>query len=146
MTSRTANRILETIRARRPVVEAQQPRPSVRPWLPLVSVEGAFANVYIVLTGGAFLTGLALYLGANDFEIGLIGAIPFLAQMAQLLAAYLIDRRHNRKKLTVWSSVVARQIWWLVLPLLFVSGSWRLEAFLILFVISSVAIMTATPR
>jgi MFS family permease len=120
-------------------------RPTARPWLPLVSVEGAFANVFIVLTGGAFLTGLALHLGANDFEIGLLGAIPFLAQLAQLLSAYLIDHGQNRKKLTVWSSVLARQIWWLIVPILLLKGEWRLEAFLTILVISSASIMVATP-
>ncbi|HWR82716.1 MAG TPA: MFS transporter [Candidatus Deferrimicrobium sp.] len=118
---------------------------SVRKWLTYVTVEGACATVFIVLTGGAFLTGLALHLGASDFEIGLLAAIPFLAQVMQLLSAYLVDRTGHRKAITLWSSVVARQLWWLVLPLLFLAGGWRLAAFLTLVALSQAAIMVATP-
>ena len=111
-----------------------------------VTLEGAFANVFIVLTGGAFLTGLALYLGANDLEIGLLGAIPFLAQTAQLLSAYLVDRTGRRKSTTIWFMVVGRQVWWIVIPLLLLlTGSWQLPAFLAIFVFSSLALMIATP-
>ncbi|MGD8922918.1 MAG: MFS transporter, partial [Candidatus Zixiibacteriota bacterium] len=76
-------------------------RRSIRKWLPYITWEGAFANVFIVGTGGAFLTGMALLLGASDFEIGLLGAIPFLAQLAQICSAYLTDRNGGRKSLTL---------------------------------------------
>jgi MFS family permease len=113
--------------------------------LPCIYWEGALANVFIVLTGGVFITGLALLLGASDFEIGVLGAIPFLAQVTQLPAAYFIDRWGNRKRITVWASVAARQIWWLAIPLLLWGWSGRLTLFLTLLAISSVAIMIATP-
>lgn len=113
--------------------------------LPYVCWEGALANVFIVLTGGAFLTGVALYLGAGDLEIGLLGAIPFFAQTVQLLAAYAIDRWGKRKQITLLASLLARQLWWLLIPLLFISQSWRLTAFLVLVILSSIAIMIATP-
>jgi MFS family permease len=118
---------------------------SVRRWLPIISVEGALANVFIVLTGGAFLTGLALHLGASDMEIGLLGAMPFLAQSAQLISAYLVDRLGERKSLTVIASVIARQVFWLMIPILFLSGSWRLFALLSVVTISGIATMVATP-
>ena len=82
--------------------------------------------------------------GANDFEIGLLAAIPFLAQFAQLPAALLIDRTGARKKITIALSAFARQSWWLLLPLLFWDVSWRLEFLMVLFIVSGVAIMGAT--
>ena len=51
--------------------------------------EGAYANVFVVLTGGAFLAGMALFLGANDLQIGLLAAAPFLMQFAQVLSPFL---------------------------------------------------------
>jgi MFS family permease len=108
-----------------------------------ITLEGAFAMVFIVLTGGAFLIGFALLLGANDFEIGLLAAIPFLAQAAQLVAAYLVDLTGKRKLITIQSIFVARQIWWLLIPLPFLSGAWRLYFLLIVFGISSSAAMMA---
>ncbi|HKK21609.1 MAG TPA: MFS transporter [candidate division Zixibacteria bacterium] len=118
---------------------------SARRWLPTISVEGAFANVFIVITGGAFLTGIALFLGANDFEIGLLGAIPFMAQLAQLFSAYLAKRAGGRKSYSVRSAIFGRQIWWLVIPVLFMPGEWRLELFFTILVLSNLAIMTAAP-
>ncbi len=122
-----------------------QGEPSSRRWLTFITLEAAFANVFIVLTGGAFLTGMALMLGANDFEIGLLGAIPFMAHAFQLFSAYLVDRTGRRKAITIWSSVAGRQIWWLIIPLLILGWHWSLGAFLAVFVLSSVSMMIASP-
>ncbi|PKK83778.1 MAG: hypothetical protein CVT49_07095 [candidate division Zixibacteria bacterium HGW-Zixibacteria-1] len=116
----------------------------VRKQLLFLSVEGAFATVFITVTGGAFLTGLALLFGANDFHIGLLAAIPFLAQSAQIVSAYFSDRTGQRKRMAVWNSAVARQIWWLMLPVIFFAGNWRLEAMILIVIISNIATMLAT--
>jgi MFS family permease len=115
----------------------------LRSSLEKITLEGAFAMVFIVLTGGAFLTGFALLLGANDFEIGLIAAIPFLAQIAQIASAYLVDITGKRKLITIRSLIWARQVWWLLIPLPFLAGSWRITALLGIFIISSIAAMMA---
>jgi MFS family permease len=106
--------------------------------------EGGLATVFITLTGGAFLTGLALFWGANDFEIGLLAAIPFLLQVVQLFGAYVVNHTGKRKTITVWCSVAGRQIWWLTLPLLLLSGSWRLKALMAIVILSNMAIMAGT--
>jgi len=97
------------------------------------------ATVFIVLTGGAFLTGLALSLGASDFEIGLLGAIPFLAQALQLIGAYIIDLTGRKKLIAIRSLFIARQIWWLLLPLPLVKGEWRLTVLIAVLGLSSLA-------
>ncbi len=117
----------------------------IRPWLAAMTWEGALATVFITMTSGAFLTGLALYLGASDFIIGLIAAIPYLMQVIQIPAAFLIDRTGERKRITVWSSVAARQLWWLVPPMLFLLGHWRLGGLIGVILFSNLAIMIATP-
>jgi len=83
-------------------------------------------------------------MGANDFEIGLLAAIPFLLQVIQLLGAYLVDRTGRRKGITVWCSVAGRQIWWLTLPLLLIADDWRLKSLFGIIIISNAAIMAAT--
>ncbi len=117
---------------------------SVRAPLAAVSIEGGLATVFIILTGGAYITGLALLWGANDFEIGLLAAIPFLAQFAQLPAAVWIDRTGLRKSITVWSAVAARQSWWLLVPLLFLPAGWRLEFLIGVVIFSAFSIMIST--
>jgi MFS family permease len=94
--------------------------------------------IFITMTGGPYLTGLALYLGANDFKIGLLAAIPFLAQLAQLIAAYRIDSSGRCKSITTVSLVLAREVWWLLLPIPLIPGEWRLNYLLGIFIISSI--------
>jgi len=107
--------------------------------------EGALANVYVILTGGAFVTGLALFLGAGDFEIALLTALPLLAQVAQLLSGLFERFKVNRRRLSVVGLAIGRQIWWLVLPLLFLDGDWRLAAFLTVVALSSLSTMAIAP-
>ena len=51
--------------------------------LRLSIVEGSLSNIHITVTGGALLTGFALLLGASDFELGLLAALPFVGQLFQ---------------------------------------------------------------
>lgn len=88
----------------------------VRRALTLSLVEGMLAQVHITLTAGAFLTGLALMLGAGNLTLGLITALPFLIQPLQLLGAWLIERQGQRKPLTVLGSL-GRAVWLVVIVL-----------------------------
>ncbi|MCX6835431.1 MAG: hypothetical protein NTW07_09920, partial [candidate division Zixibacteria bacterium] len=107
--------------------------------------EGALANIFVVLTSGAFVTGMALTLGANDFEIGLLVALPFLAQAAQPLSSLLPGVNEKRKRITLLGVTLARQTWLLAVPLLFVKGEWVLPLFLLVVMLSSVANMLVAP-
>jgi MFS family permease len=117
----------------------------VRRWFSYMTLEGAFATVFIVFSGGVFLTGLALMWGANDIEIGLLAAIPFLAQAAQLLSAYFVSKVGQRKPVVFWGIAIGRQLWWIFIPLLFLSGEWRLYALIGLIIFSSIGVMISTP-
>jgi MFS family permease len=118
---------------------------TVRRWFTYITLEAGFATVFITFTGSAFLPGLALLWGASDFEIGLLVAIPFVAQAAQLLSAYLVDRTGKRKAVIVWGVAVGRLIWLPIIPLLFLTGDWRLYILLGLVVFSNICVMIATP-
>ncbi|HEY8917675.1 MAG TPA: MFS transporter, partial [Chitinophaga sp.] len=60
--------------------------------LHLVIRDGLAAETMIVLTGGAFLTALALQLGASNFQIGVLAALPTFTNIFQLLAIWLVQR------------------------------------------------------
>jgi MFS family permease len=76
--------------------------------LKLIIKDGLAAEAMATLTGGAFLVALALKFGATNFQIGLIAAIPTLANIFQLLAIYLVQVYGNRRAITVYSSILAR--------------------------------------
>lgn len=72
--------------------------------------EGLFSRAMEGVTGGVILAAFALTLGASDFAIGVIAAIPFLAQLAHLPAVGLLARYRDRRPLAVGAGVAARAI------------------------------------
>lgn len=70
--------------------------------------DAAWASLVGALYGGVILVGFALELGASPFVIGLIGAIPFLAQLGQLPAIVLIERVRERRRIAVYVVGAAR--------------------------------------
>src|SRR5215216_3666134 len=121
----------------------------VRRGLRLSIVEGSLSNIHVTVCAGAFLTGFALMLGAGDFELGLIAALPFLGQLFQFIGAYLEERLGERRSMTVISCGISRSLWALLaaLPFLTVLGAARLPIFLIILSISQALIgITAYAR
>ena len=71
-------------------------------------LDGVCSQVLGVLTGGAFLVAFALMLGANNVTIGVIAAIPSLAQLMQVPALYIVNRIKRRRLISVACSTVGR--------------------------------------
>jgi len=67
--------------------------------------------VFGASTGGMFLIGFAMQLGANDVLLGLLSSVPSLFVVFQFLPAYLIERGWSRKTLTVWSGFITPLCW-----------------------------------
>ncbi|WP_158828711.1 MFS transporter [Mucilaginibacter lacusdianchii] len=65
------------------------------------------------LSGGAFITAMALHLGASNFQIGLLASLPILTNIFQLLSIWLVQRYNNRRAVAVIGSFLGR------LPMLF---------------------------
>ncbi|MGQ9925337.1 MAG: MFS transporter [Chloroflexaceae bacterium] len=109
----------------------------VRRGMRISILEGAIANVHLTITGAiggsVFLTGFALLLGASSFQLGLMGALPFIGQLFQFVGAYLEERMGNRRALVLYGALAGRLIWALLLalPLLsFLNGA-RLAIFFV---------------
>lgn len=84
--------------------------------------DGIFANMFATLTGGLFLTGLALYLGMNEFMIGLLSAMPFLTTLFQLPTSYYLGIKNRRKAFTTYGALAARLIWLPILVIAVIPG------------------------
>jgi hypothetical protein len=65
------------------------------------SVSGAFS-------GGVILAAFALALSATPLQIGLLAAIPFMAQALQLPATLMIERVRQRRRIAVVTITAAR--------------------------------------
>jgi MFS family permease len=98
----------------------------VRQGLKISTIEGGFAAVHLSITGAVggsvFLTGFALLLGADNFAIGVLSALPFIGQVFQFVGAYLEERIGNRNRLVLYTALIGRMIWAFLLALPFLGA------------------------
>jgi MFS family permease len=80
----------------------------VRRGLKLVIADGLASEAMTTLTGGAFIIAMAILLGANNVQLGLIAALPTMVNVFQLISIWLVRRFNNRRGITVIGSVLAR--------------------------------------
>lgn len=73
-----------------------------------IVLDGIFAKTMDTLTSGVFLAGLGVYLGASNSTIGVLASLPFLAQVAQVVAVKLLLQVTDRRKVVVVSTGFAR--------------------------------------
>ena len=71
-------------------------------------LDGIFSQSMGSLATGAFLIAFALSLGATNFLIGIIAAIPFLANLSQIFVTGLIEKLRMRKIISVCASTISR--------------------------------------
>ena len=70
--------------------------------------------MFINITQGSALIGLAAELGANDFTFGILIAIPFFGTLIQIPAAMIVNKSGKRKKFLLTYGLAARVMWILV--------------------------------
>jgi len=100
-------------------------------------VEGGFAMLYSTLGGGMFLTGLALWLGANSFQIALLSAIPALVAAFGFLSGYLVRWTGERRNLLVWTAGIGRSVFIVLVPFLLLQTKVSLVLFFVTVALSS---------
>ena len=81
--------------------------------LRLVLYDGVASQAMQTFTGGAFLVAFALQLGASNVQIGLLSAIPTLANVFQLWSIRLVQR-YPRRQVVVYASVLGRTMLFLI--------------------------------
>ncbi len=93
--------------------------------LRMVVADGLAAESMVALTGGTFLVAMALHLGASNFQLGLLAALPTFSSIFQLVAIWLVQRYNNRKAITVIFNFLARFPLFIIglLPFIFSAGS-----------------------
>jgi len=92
--------------------------------LKLVIRDGLATQAMVTLTGGIFLVAFALELGASNTVIGLLAAIPPLAELLQMPAIYIVDRVRKRRLVVVAASLAARLCW---IPIILIPFAFSLE-------------------
>lgn len=75
---------------------------------PYIVRNGIGVQIMETLAVGAFLTALAVQLGAANWMIGALAAIPHLSQIAQLPALWTVEQVRQRRRIYIASGMVAR--------------------------------------
>jgi hypothetical protein len=97
--------------------------------------------VYVASTGGMFIIGYALKLGANNAQIGLLSTVPMLCEVAQLISSMVVERGYSRRSLSVLGSVL-NVAGWLFIIMLPVAGARLSAEFRIFALIGIIALVT----
>ena len=63
------------------------------------------------VTSGGFLAAFALALGASNLQIGVLTALPFIAQVFQIPGILLVERLRRRKVVAVTAYLLAQSLW-----------------------------------
>jgi MFS family permease len=82
--------------------------PEERRALRLILYDALASEAMGTLTTGVFLVGFAVALGADNFSIGVLAAVPFAVQLLQIPAVLLVERWRGRRDICVWSTAVGR--------------------------------------
>ena len=73
--------------------------------------EGTAGFTLFALASGGFMAAFALALGANNLQIGVLAALPFVTQIAQLPAILAVEKLRLRKLLGIPSLAIANLMW-----------------------------------
>ncbi len=73
--------------------------------LQMMTWQGITSQVRITLTESVFLVGFALALNAPNTLIGVLAAIPFIAQLLQIPSVYLIHKAGKRKNFNIVTQI-----------------------------------------
>jgi hypothetical protein len=76
--------------------------------LRLILYDALASEAMGTLTTGVFLVGFAVALGAGNFAIGVLAAVPFCVQLLQIPAVFLVERFRARRAISVWSTSFGR--------------------------------------
>lgn len=114
--------------------------------LQLTVRDGICSEAMVTLTAGTFLTAFALKLGATGFQIGILAAIPTLANLFPFLSIWLLRKLPNRKVLTVAVTALARIPLLLIglLPFILPAGTALLGMILLFFIHQSLGAVAGT--
>lgn len=65
----------------------------------------------IVTTGPVWSAFQRQILGANDFQLGLLAAIPFASSVLQIFMSYIMEKWRNRRAMFLFGGLVGRFFW-----------------------------------
>lgn len=94
----------------------------IKTGLSYIIKDGLATQAMVTLTSGIFLVAFGLQLGASNTVIGLLAAIPPLAELIQMPAITIVEQVRNRRLICVSASIIARLFWLVIALIPFIVG------------------------
>ena len=85
-------------------------------------VQAMIGAVYGASTGGMFLIGYALKLGASNVQIGLMITIPMFCVVSQLASSALVERGVSRRRMTILGASLNVSGWTLIILIPYIAA------------------------
>ena len=79
--------------------------------LRMMTWEGMASMGFFSITTSGILAGFALALGANNFQIGILAAIPFIMQLFQIPVIFFVEKLRRRKAIAIIAWTLAQLLW-----------------------------------
>jgi len=73
--------------------------------------EGVVSTGFSSVTTSTFLVAFALALGADNFQIGVLASIPFITDLFQIPAVWLVEKFRQRKVIVLVTWLVSQLLW-----------------------------------
>jgi MFS family permease len=86
---------------------------TIRQAMHFSTLDGSFAVPYANLTSGVILTGFLIALGATEFEIGIVAALPLLGGLLQPLGVEIVRRRGGWRRPVVIAAILSDASLWM---------------------------------
>ncbi|MCE2405584.1 MAG: MFS transporter [Dehalococcoidia bacterium] len=77
----------------------------------MMVLEGVASGALFSLGSGGFMAAYAIALGADNLQVGVLAALPFVTQMLQLPAILAIERFRVRKALGIPALIASNLMW-----------------------------------
>jgi MFS family permease len=100
---------------------------SIRTSLSASTIDGVFAAVYSNVVGGVLLTNFLLDLGASTTQVGLLAAVPLVANLLQPLGAYWSELTTSRHWYCLLIYGPSRLLWLGLLVGIVLLKPWQLD-------------------
>ncbi|MHB8633177.1 MAG: MFS transporter [Thermoplasmatota archaeon] len=106
--------------------------------------DGVCSRVMDALSSGPFLAGVGLFAGAGTFGLGVLAALPYLSQVAQLPAVWILARVRDRRAVVIGAAGLSRLAWGALAILLLSGAPLRIPTLFAILAASAVLSVVAT--
>lgn len=89
----------------------------------LTYVQMMLTAIFSASTGGMFLIGFALQMGATDFLLGLMASVPLFFVVFQIFSGWMIEQGFSSKRIAVWFGFITPLCWLLIAIIPFWPGA-----------------------